>query len=155
MGGFLTLEPATAAHVQELARTMREPDVAEVEACGLTPLEMLEQSVANSAESFTCLVDGQVACMFGVAATTVPAARYSIAWILTGAPFARHARKLIRLYRGVVKSLLETRAGLMNYIDCRYEAAIRVAEMAGFRRGSPVPYGPKGLLFCPVFIERG
>jgi hypothetical protein len=42
---------------------------------------------------------------------------------------------------------------LENFIDARYEAAVRWAKWLGFDVGAPVPYGPAGMPFHPARLE--
>ena len=62
----------TEEHLVELSQTMREADVVEVYASlGIPPLDGLRMSVEQSTEVWTALIDGEVACVFGIAVPSV------------------------------------------------------------------------------------
>lgn len=150
MGGIVKLLPVTHHHLLELARTMRPPDVAEVRACGMTPLHMLMHS-SSTGENFTATFDGEVAAIFGVSKSHD---EFAWAWVLTGAPVDRYPVAFVRTYRQVVRAFLDVHAGLKQLIDARYVAALRVAQLAGFTIFEPIRFGPQLLPFRPVYLRR-
>jgi hypothetical protein len=74
-------------------------------------------------------------------------------WFITGQKFIERPRAFARPARAVMAQLLERYPILVNYIDARYEAAVRWAKWLGFRVGEPVPYGPAGMPFHPARLE--
>lgn len=150
--GELALEAGTLAHAAALAPTLRPEDLAEVQACGFPDAQTaLGVAVAGSKVSWACLVDGEVAAMFGIG--DGPGGEQL--WFLTGQGFVRHARLFVSRAKDVMRRLLEHHASLQNHIDARYPAAVRWARWLGFEVGEPVPYGPHGQLFHPAHIRRG
>ena len=147
----LTLAAGTLEHAAALAPTLRPEDLAEVQACGFkNALHALHVAVEGSKVSWACLVDGEVAAMFGVG--DGPGGEQL--WFLTGQGFVQHARLFVARAKGVMRRLLEHHATLEQHIDARYQAAVRWAKWLGFEVGEPVPYGPAGQLFHPARIRR-
>lgn len=149
----LAFIPATLEHAAELARTMRPEDVAEVAACGYSPLDSLRRSVSMSSSAWAIVAGGEVAALFGVVA--YPGEDAGCIWFLTGQVFLKHVRAIVKMAPQVMRELLEERGCLDNVIDARYSAAVRWAKWLGFAVGEPVPYGPEGRLFHPAVIKRG
>lgn len=147
--------PAEAEHVFVLARNMRLQDVAEVEACGYTPLAMLERCV-GSAPGFAVRFDGVAVALFGVrpvddGAVLGARARGEV-WFLTGEGFERKPVTALKMARQVVSVMLQTYEELLNVIDGRYTQALRFAQSLGAVFHSPVMIGTHP--FIPFTIRR-
>lgn len=147
----LIFEAGTHEHAEELARTLRPEDLAEVKASGFADARAaLLFSIDSSKVSWAAIVDGKVGAMFGIG--TGPAGDQI--WFLTGEVFRQHARLFVRRAKEVMRRLLQHHASLANHIDARYPAAVRWAKWLGFEVGEAVPYGPAGQLFHPACIRR-
>ncbi|MCR4296521.1 MAG: hypothetical protein NUW21_13380 [Elusimicrobia bacterium] len=151
--------PATLDHALDLAPRLRAEDAAEVLASsGRSPFEALAFAVAYSDEASALLFDGEVACLYGVAAIREsflgPPVAWSI-WLLGSDALRRHRRTFVRLSREVVAILRARYAVLFNFVDARYVAALRWAEWLGFEVGEPRPYGVAGLPFRLITLSRG
>lgn len=148
----LTFAAGTVEHAAALAPTLRPEDLAEVQACGFEDARhALVEAVEGSTVCWACLVDGEVAAMFGVG--DGPGGEQL--WFLTGQLFVTRARLFVSRAKEVMRRLLERHADMQNHIDARYLAAVRWAKWLGFEVGDPVPYGPAGQLFHPARIKRG
>lgn len=146
--------PATAAHAEELAVTMRPEDLAESIAAGFQDgRDALRVALEKSQYAFTATVDGKVAALFGVAHFPFIQGVDTV-WFLTGTAFLQKARHFLPYAHVVVEQLLSQSEYLMNFIDARYEAAVRWAKWLGFHICPPVPYGPMGLPFHPAVLRR-
>ncbi len=146
--------PATAAHAEELALTIRPEDLAEVFASGFTDAQdALLKSIERSNFSFAAMVDGKVAALFGLA--RFPHVETAgVIWFVTGSLFLKNVRHFMRVGHAVMAQMLAHTGLLMNHIDARYEKAVRWARWLGFEVKEPVAFGPLGLPFHPIAIRR-
>ncbi len=141
--------PVETSHVAAVAHSMRPSDVAEVMAsCGHDPLKALWESIRISDATWTLLLDGQPSAIFGV----VSVEDGGVVWMLTSNLVDKHPVAFLRTCRPVVEALLTHYGRLFNYIDARYEVALRWAKWLGFTVGHPLPFGVAGLPFHPVWI---
>lgn len=145
--------PASEAHAQALADSMRSADAAEVLASGgYEPLGAVLASLRASDRAWTLFVDGEVSAMWGTCPT--PRSDTAIVWLLTGQKIESIHWTFVRLAGMVLRGLLRRHAVLVNAIDCRYEAACRWAIRLGAELHPPVPFGSQGLPFRFVFWRR-
>lgn len=150
-----TFAPATLAHVEALAPTLRAGDVAEVQALGLSPLEALRQSVESSDEAWALGLDGDLAAVGGVQvlhrATLLGPPESGSVWLLTGAAVERHRVSFAVATKQALRLLLRRYPLLVQAVDARYTAALRWARWLGGEVQPAVPWGPKEMPFHPVF----
>lgn len=155
----LDFEPATSAHCAALAPLLRPEDVAEAEAMMDSyagPLDCLTRSVAMSKASWAAVAGSRVVAMFGVVPFETQALEppSALIWFVTGNGFPAHALSFSKAVRRLIlPALLEQYGALSNFVDARYEAAVRFARWLGFTVGEAVPFGPRGLLFHPARLE--
>jgi hypothetical protein len=149
---------ATYADAAALAASLRPEDAAELAAIGETDMTLaINRCMDASTVSFAAVLDGQVGAMFGcgpVRSALGSPDGLGWVWFITGKTFAQKPRPFARPARAVMAQLLERFPILVNYIDARYEAAVRWAKWLGFDVGAPVPYGPAGMLFHPARLEK-
>lgn len=156
----MTLEavivPARLEHAFVLATTLRPKDVAELDACGLSPLEGLLQSLRASEVACAALYDDVVGALFGVEPIDDGSllGRPDRLWFLTGELFAVKPMAFFRAARQVVATLLERYPVLTNVIDARHDDALRFARAMGAELGRTVPFGPAAMPFVPFVIRR-
>lgn len=152
---MIEIVPARREHVERVAATMRADDRAEVLAwSGRDPASALSYSLQCSALSWTGLIDGTPAAMFGVGAPTLLAVEAS-PWFLAadsveGLPprlFARMSREWVRRMRVFPV--------LANWSDARNERSHRWLSWLGFEFGEARPLGVAGLPFRPFAMETG
>lgn len=139
--------PAEWAHVDELAETMRQADVDEIWASSYsTPQSALSCAMRSSLQVWTGLIDGQVACMFGVVPQSMMGGT-GFAWMLGSDLVERHQKLFLRRCRENVRMMAEQFDYLHNYVDDRNVKAIRWLKWLGFEMGDPEPFGVLGLPF--------
>jgi hypothetical protein len=137
--------PATIDHAREMAPRLREPDVAEIWAtAGMAALDHLEYAVAVSVSALAWIVEGEVACLFGVCAPALIGA-VGHPWLLSTGLVARHPMPFLRRYRPYLAQLLMLYPSLVSYIDARYATAVRWVRWMGFTVSAPMPFGPFGM----------
>lgn len=141
---MLSYVATTREHEDELLRNMRPLDWQEVQASSGSPERALRQSVALSEAAVTALLDGHVACVFGLVPRAVMSDE-AIPWLL-GTP---RLNKVARLLTREAKSFLEGSGypKLYNYVDARNTPSIRWLKLLGFAFDAPAPHGVEGRLF--------
>jgi hypothetical protein len=146
--------PAGAAHIEALAPRMRAADVAEIEAAaGLSPNEALRMSLEASIAAWAGTVDGEVACVFGVAPLSLLGGEGS-PWLLGSDLIEQHAFAFARRNRAVVRGWSAIFPVLRNYVDVRNAVSIRWLRWLGFALLPPVVYGVARLPFHPFEMRR-
>jgi len=149
----LDVVPATIAHAYALARCLREDDRMEVEAAGDSARTALRRCFRSSVMAKTAFVDGEIACMWGLAGTLLSDVGHP--FLLTAPPVERAPLALIRIGKAEIRKMLWHRAHLYDYVAARYTRAIGLLKLFGFQVGEPVPLGPKLLPFCKFEMMRG
>lgn len=158
--GSAEVLPVTREHIEQLAKSMRPEDMEEVLASGgFDPLDALERSVAVSELVRTAVFDGEVAAIWGVMpgappVTALGGSAVGIPWALTGRAVNRRPKAFLRYSRLAVDEMLEHYELLAQFVDGRYDAALRWAAWLGFQVLPPVPFGVAGLPFHPIIMRR-
>ncbi len=104
------------------------------------PLEGLLKAVKNSDVCRTGRANGEIACMFGVAAHTMVSDRASI-WMLGTDLLNAHS---IRFLRECHKGIIDISKGLIfleNWCDARNKLTLRWLQWLGFTIEEAEPYG--------------
>lgn len=152
----LTLVPATAEHVEELARRMRPADEAEVLAAdglGLRDSVRLAAEWSDPGTVSAGLAGGELACICGVVrGPFVTGVAYP--WLLTTGTVDRHRAAFLRASRAVLARWLARYPHLEQHIDARYAQALRWVAWLGFTVYPPEPYGVARLPFHRVQLKR-
>lgn len=148
----LEITPTRLCDVWEFNR-MRQADAVEVRASGgYEPVEAVLESWAGSAETWTARINGEVACVYGVAihsggSDLLPV---GVVWLLTTDTVDRNPITFFRASKKIVKDLSERYGTLMNYVDARYEQALEWAKRVGFTVYPAVPFGVEQRPFHPI-----
>jgi len=133
--------PAEAGHVVAMAPHVRQADVDEVYAAtGMEIGPALEQSWRLSTHAWAGLIDGEVACIFGVTPYNLLGGR-GIPWMLGTDLVERHALAFLRRSRWCVSTMLRLYNHLENYVDVRNEKSVAWLRWLGFQMDEPAPYG--------------
>src|SRR5690606_15500490 len=124
---------AVETDAEELAEIMRPDDKAEVTALGFTPLSALKDSLSRSRYAYAARHDGQLLGIVGVGDVSVIGNRGCI-WLLTSIHAEKMAAKraLVRTAPRVIASFMEEYDVLFNYVDVRYQRALRWLKHIGF-----------------------
>jgi hypothetical protein len=139
--------PANQAHVEAMVGHLREGEIAELTAVGLSDRQALELGLAHSLEAWTAVSAGVAMGIFGITADSVLADE-GHPWLLTTCwtvphwiIFARHLREAVDRYKRMFPRL----SGLT---DARYRPAVRLVTWLGFTIG-------EGEKIVPFTWERG
>jgi hypothetical protein len=132
---------ATKTHALMMAPHVRAAEVREIaDSDGLTPVRALIREVERSVSSWAWIVDGEVACMFGIVAPNM-LDYSSYPWMITTPLVERHWRQFARSCKELLPELLEQHPRLTGMVDARYELSVRWLQWLGARLGEVVPYG--------------
>ena len=139
--------PATRTHALMMAPHVRAAEVREIAASdGITPVRLLIREVENSISAWSWLVDGEVACMFGVRSPTLLDGT-SYPWFISTALVETHARQFARACKALLPELLAAHPRLSGMVDARYTLSVRWLEWLGATISSPEPWGVSGVPF--------
>lgn len=141
----ISLRSATELDCVALSTTLRADHSA---------LEALRRKVAGSSYAVTVLnTDGQVVCMFGVAAVGFLSSD-GCPWMYKSSHLAVHSRLFVRLSKRYLTAMLELYPWLSGRIDARDVMSIRWLEWLGFHVGRVQPADRDGLPFRPFNLMR-
>jgi hypothetical protein len=126
----------TPAHVEELAANLRQQDRDELDAGGHRDHQRtIADSVAMSDWSLTALVEGRVACIFGVAPHGSLLDPRGIPWMLGTELVTQNRRALARLAPVYIRVMLQAYPRLVNVVHARNTVAVRWLKRSGFVLG--------------------
>lgn len=126
------ITPATPELIQAVASAMREADLAELAAGGYEdPEHALRLCVAASQHTGVLLYDGEPAVLMGVHVPSV-IGNSCAPWLLSTAAVERYPLSYTREMRKIVAMLAEHYGRLENYVDARYQRAVRWLGLIGF-----------------------
>ena len=146
---------ATRDHAIDMAPRMRPADCMEVYAASLqSPLCALDYGVCWSTLAWSWVVDGKIACMWGVGGINGSMLdRTGIPWLLSTDIVEQHQKTFLRNYRPYLARMLTVHPVLENYVDARYETAIRWLRWLGFTISDPGAFGVEGQLFSHIELK--
>lgn len=131
---MIFLVPASIEHACVLVPEMRIHDKFEFENAGVDPTEAVMESVRQSAAAWSALVDGKVACMWGVKEESlVTGGRL---WLITTPIVEKHPYRFLVESKRIVDDLIVTYQFLYNYVDAQYETSVRWMQWLGFEVAS-------------------
>lgn len=127
---FRTPTPEDIAH---LAAHMRAQDVAELHAAGHSDVhEAVARGVRVSEWCLACHVDGELACIFGVAPLGSLLNPAGAPWMLGTELVPKHRRIFARLSRDYIDRMLAAYPRLVNAVHSRNTVAVRWLKAVGF-----------------------
>lgn len=140
--------PVEDWHIAALVADMRQADIDEVTAATGGDLgQIVRDSVAASVGPRTALIDGEVACIFGVAPLAGLLGDVGAPWMLGTTVLDRHPGALMRRCRGYVAEMAARYPRLVNFVDVRNTRSVRWLKRLGFVFHPAAPYGAAGLPF--------
>lgn len=148
--------PATQAHADELARTMRQRDVDEAWAMArLSAAEALRTSIAATPQTLAGFADGRLLCLFGIAPVNILAGT-ACPWMLSTDLMVQHGRGVLLRNIQILGEAKKNWRMLHNLVDVRNKVSIRWFEWLGFTvlRDHPIHVGPDQMPFYHALWER-
>lgn len=139
-------------HAKDLSETLRENDKQEAIRTGQDPKKAVFFAYRHSLLKRTGLVDGRVAAMWGVGGSFLGIGQ---PYLITGTEVENVSSfSFARVYKNEVEIMKSLFPVLENYVDSRYEGAIRMLKIAGFTLTGPYPMYPHGDLFLKFRLEN-
>ena len=135
-----------ARHIGALAERLREGDLAEVRAAGITPQRALWRSWRASHFAKTGFVGNEVACIFGCGGS--PAGPVGEPWLLTAPAIERAKLTFVREARIQVLLMMAVWPRLEGRVLASYTKAVRFLRALGFTVEDGGPLVPGGPPFC-------
>ena len=128
----------TLADVDELAANLRQQDIDELNAAGHRDHRaVIADGVQKSDWSLTALVDGRVACIFGVAPLASLLDPRGVPWMLGTDLVPQNRRALARLAPGYIRAMLQDYPHLVNVVHSRNTVAVAWLKRIGFVLHAP------------------
>ena len=157
VNNIIVIEPTTSEHLDELALNMRESDLQEITCISNRGVRAtLALSAELSSWVSTCLVDGAVAAVWGVAPRWAenPRDDFAVPWML-GTPLTNaHPKTLVSESKRQLRLMLNDYDHLQQWVDIRNTASVRWLKHLGFTFGEAKPYGMAGELFYPFWYKN-
>lgn len=135
---------ATRTHALMMAPNMRAAEAREVmDSDGLTPAQALIHEIDRSSVAWSWIVDGEVACMFGIVSPNfLDLTAYP--WFLTTPLVEKHSRQFARACKTLLPELLAAHPKLVGMVDARHVLSVRWLQWLGATLGEPQPWGVAG-----------
>jgi hypothetical protein len=132
---------ATKTHALMMAPRVRAAEVREImDSDGLTPVRALLREVERSASAWSWVIDGEVACMFGIVTPNL-LDHSSYPWMLTTPLVEENFRQFARSCKQLLPEVLARHPRLTGMVDARYGLSIRWLQWLGARVSDPQPWG--------------
>jgi hypothetical protein len=138
---------ATVEHADQLARTLRDLDKAELAAFGVEPATGLRQCVQMSLVAQAAIEDGEAFAIWGFTAESLLSDK-AAPWMLGGHGLLRNRKLLLLHSRAFTDWTLQLFPRLENVCLAEYEASLRWLRWLGYTIHPPKPMGPLGVPFC-------
>lgn len=140
---------------EELAPLLREQDKEEVWAASHhTGLEALQWSVSQSEICVAVRLAGVISAMFGIVqvsarATMLGMRPFGCIWFMTGNACDQHPVSIIKAAKRLVPEIHRASncVAIGNWMDVRYDRALLLARLVGFRIVITKPHGVEGMPF--------
>jgi len=153
---MIGLHPVTAEDIETIAANPRPADLAEVGATSdMTFKQALQQGMDISSHALTVTVDGEPVAVFGVVPWSAITGMAAV-WMLGSAALdGRVARRAVVKYGHHALAYLRDRypGMLFNCVAASNTSAVRFLRWLGFTLKPAVPYGRRGELFHPFYIQ--
>ncbi len=137
-----------------LGYTLREAELRECIAAGMTGEEAISSSIAYSTECYQIIIEEEVVCSWGWFPTSHLSGVCHI-WMLTGEAANKHKVFVARESARILNIMLECFPSVLVLVDSRYSLSIKWLRWLGFSVTQMGFQGPTGVIFQYMKIERG
>ena len=127
--GF-SIAKATSEHANILQHNLRDSDVRECIIHGASPFRALMSGIREKGENYTCIIDGQPICMFGV--NPIMEMMIGRIWLLGSYEIEKRGRKFIRWSQSVVNYYQEQYYQLENVVPADHVKTLEWLDFLGF-----------------------
>ena len=139
--------------IRALRGKLREEDCRELfRVTGYDPYFSLVMSFRRSDKTWVGMIDGEIACVWGVNQDSVLGRRARI-WLLSTSVMDKAPIRVARFTKRWIKQLLEEYDILYNYVDDEYTKCKKWLSWLGFTLEDPEPYGATQSPFCHFYIK--
>lgn len=142
----ITVTESENVDVLNMCDHLRQADVTEIEAIGLTPKQALKDSFEESVERYTVKLKGKPIAMFGLNPDDFLGKKAKI-WILATDDLKIIQRRFTKHSKDFINEAFEKYSVLYNFIDVRNTDSIKWLEWLGASFNDPIPYGVNGEMF--------
>lgn len=132
--GF-SIAKATSEHANILQHNLRDSDVRECIIHGASPFRALMSSIREKGENYTCIINGQPICMFGV--NSIMDNMIGRIWLLGSYEIEKRGRKFIRWSESVVNYYQNKYYQLENVVPADHSHTIEWLQFLGFELITP------------------
>lgn len=143
--------PATDEHAVFLSNYLRPREIEEVRKLGWTPYGAFKNSMDESIESFTFLVNNTPCAIFGIGyhniITTTP-----YTWVLSSSLIDKYLKTYIKGIRVITDEWLDKYTSLYGVVDDTYIQAKKLFIAAGFTEHEPLSYN--GNIFRIIMKDK-
>jgi hypothetical protein len=146
----IELGPCKLAHLRSIK--LRAGDLAELTAGGRQARHVLFDLWRSTDAPRAALVDGEVAAIWGCGGALL--APEGEPWLFTGYPVERAPLTFIKVVKGEIEEMLQTRTTLLTACLASYHNGLRLLDILGFELGPPEGLGPYDKLFRPASRGR-
>lgn len=143
----IEIRPVTQDELLHLLGNMRKADWDEVEAAAGDVRAALLDGAEASLWVDACLINGELACVFGVAPLRGLLGKQAAPWMLGTPLIDKHPSVLISESRKYAARMLSQYPHLLNCVDARNKRSIRWLKWLGFTIHPANPYGAAQLPF--------
>lgn len=152
--GMAEIKMTIPEDVFEISEKIRQVDRDECRwSAHIEAEDALWRGLEHSTMCWTGRINGNIACIFGVAPLSILGG-VGIPWMLGTEELARHARTFLMasiVYVGLMSARYRF---LENYVAANNTAAIKWLDWLGFSLWPARPYGPDGVLFHRFTMHR-
>jgi hypothetical protein len=146
----IAIVPASFAHAEALAESLREGDAMEIAALGFAPLECLDAVLCASVQAHAALVAdaegrAEVAALWGYAAPSLLGDTADL-WAFSGRPADAYPLPFLKASRDFVLALQGRYRRLQALVALDYGAAVRWLRWLGFADGAIETYGGRNFM---------
>ena len=134
-------------HIADLSITMQDMDKESIlMLSGKSPFDGLLDSVANSLETQSYILDGEIVAIAGINKLTL-LSPWACPWLICSDKAHKSPRQFMSITKRWVEEKLEENKWLSNVVYAKHKKSIRWLEWLGFTLYPAKPMGPYGALF--------
>jgi hypothetical protein len=140
------IRPSAEEDAAKLIAGLRASDAAELRAYGLTEdtwLDAMRANIRGSVLCWTAEVDGELACVLGVAPISLLGGVGS-PWMMGTAVLDANSRNLVRRTPEYISRMLRSFPHLVNFVHAENHTSVRWLRRLGFHLHPAEPFGALG-----------
>ena len=152
----IEIRKAKIKDIKAMKGKLRKEDCLEIyRRYGVQPYNVLFASYSASRKSgvaYVGLIDGEIACAWGVVKDSVLGLRARI-WLLSTDVMDKAPVRVAVRTRKQLRKITRKYPYLENDVDAKYEKCIVWLRWLGFTIKEPKPLGINGEKFCPFYLD--